>query len=123
MPTIKASKPHKLQSKLSNRRLKYTGSMYYPAGVIGEDCKITEAIISQNRISIDWPEEGNRGHLEASSTDGINFRGNYGYPVPSKDLVFELKRYDANKEILFFGTWHERDVGDQGIWIIVLEEA
>jgi hypothetical protein len=67
--------------------VKYKGVIY--------DClepayNITDAVIAKKRISIDWIEDGEPGHLEATSSDGIHFRGNYGYPRPEPTYVFDL---------------------------------
>jgi len=96
--------------------------MFYAAGGKAADASVKEAVVSEKRISIDWLEDGNLGHLEAVSHDGTNFRGHYGYPTITNDFVVELKRYAADGEVLFFGTWYERDIGEQGIWAFVLEE-
>jgi hypothetical protein len=83
--------------------------------------EVTEAVIQKNRISIDWIEEGKPGHLEATSDDGMVFRGNYGYTRPNPDYHFELRLYRAaNGDPLLFGRWWRTDEPEGGCWLFRL---
>jgi len=84
--------------------------------------EITGAVISDNRISIDWVEGGEAGHLEANSTDGSYFRGNFGYTKPDPANSFELRRFTSGQDVLLFGTWLNQS-GDEGGWVFLLPGA
>ncbi len=79
-----------------------------------------EAVLEKNRISVDWHEDDERGHLEATSTDGVSFRGEYGYSRPQSSRHFELKKYSAGMEVLLFGRWWNEEDGNEGRWLFVL---
>lgn len=86
--------------------------------------QVTGAIIQKDRISVDWVEDGEPGHLEASSdNDGI-YRGNYGYTRPNPDYHFELRLYlAANGDRLLFGRWWRTDKPEGGSWLFRLSPA
>jgi hypothetical protein len=98
------------------------GSIFEWEGT-GAHYQITGAAISDNRISIDWNEEGERGHLEADSADGVHFRGSYGYTQPDPDYSFELRRFTSGQDVLLFGTWFNRKSGEEGGWVLLLTGA
>ena len=123
MGTKKGRKGHRNSPQPDDGTTKYKGSLYFTAGGKKEDAVIREAVVSEKRISCDWIEGGERAHLEAMSSDGRTFRGHYGYSTTmASDFTVELKKYDGDGEVLFFGTWYEHDVGDEGIWVFVLGE-
>jgi hypothetical protein len=99
--------------------MKYSGSVF-DFGNEAERFVITSAVIQTRHISIDWDEEdGDSGHLEATSSDGFYFEGNFGYPRPEPGYRFTLRKYSAKKNVLLYGTW-SRDDGEGGIWIFAL---
>jgi hypothetical protein len=87
----------------------------------GEGYEITGAVISDNRISIDWTEGGDDGHLEASSTDG-RFRGTFGYKKSGPEGTFELRRFMSGQVVLLFGTWLNPS-GREGGWAFLIPGA
>jgi hypothetical protein len=102
--------------------MKYTGQMFYWDGK--EVTKIvTEAVITQDRVAIDWDEGEHLGHLEAKSTDGIHFSGHYGYPVTYDVYRCEFTLYKAEDEVLLYGTWYEANAGWEGVWLFKLSPA
>lgn len=55
------------------------------------------------RISIDWDEEKPEpGHLEGFSSDGMHFRGYFGYSAKDEKCEFQLTLFsNKNDRILF----------------------
>ncbi len=102
--------------------------MRYSGGFIrienDEAWVVTEAIISERRISLDYIESGVAAHLEATSSNGKLFKGSWGY------TQVELGRYDtelalykaADGEILLLGKWWNHDEGTTGDWLIHLQK-
>jgi hypothetical protein len=83
--------------------------------------EVTSAEILKVRISVDWLEDGERGHLEATSADDMVYRGNYGYTKPNPDYHFELRLYRAtNGDPLLFGRWWRTDEPEGGSWLFRL---
>lgn len=83
--------------------------------------EVTDALIEKNHISIDWIEEGERGHLEATSEDGEVYTGTYGYPQPDPYYHVELRLYSAaSGDRLLFGRWRWADESARGCWLFRL---
>ena len=95
--------------------MKLTGEVFCALDV-ESDYRVTDAIVTPRRISIDWEEDDVKAHLDTTSRDGIHFKGNYGYPTKHSDFEFELTLFKAKHEYLLFGTWCEHDTGDEGVW-------
>jgi len=89
-------------------------------GTEGEEYDVREAVVTKDRISIDWNEGGETGHLEATSDDGVTFRGVYGYPHPDRWRSFHLVRYTAGNRVLLYGTWRNDAGNNTGHWLFAL---
>lgn len=89
---------------------------------VESDYRVTDAIVTPHRISIDWEEDDVKAHLDTTSRDGIHFKGNYGYRTKHSDFEFELTLFKSKQEYLLFGTWCEHDTGDEGIWVFRLHK-
>jgi hypothetical protein len=78
--------------------------------------RVTEAIVTSERIALDWVEDGVPYHLAAHSRDGgLTYQGNYGMFRPEEPWVIELTRYTAlDGSVLLLATWHEMDSGNEG---------
>ena len=85
--------------------------------------RVAEAIVTSERIALDWIENGVRYHLLARSQDGGRiYRGNYGMFRPEEDWVVEMTRYTAvDGSVLLWCDWHEKDSGRAGSWMCKLE--
>jgi hypothetical protein len=82
--------------------------------------RVKEAVATAARISVDFDEDGLPGHLEASSTDGQLYVGNYGYPQLDTANRTQLKLFKAKDgTLLLLGPWKDRD-GTEGEWFILL---
>ncbi len=96
--------------------MKLTGEVFRTHGVEA-NFLVTDAIVTQHRISIDWQNDKVGAHLDAASQDGVHFQGHYGYPDKNPEFEFELTLFKAGDEHLLFGTWCEHDSGDEGVWV------
>jgi hypothetical protein len=100
--------------------MKYKGFMYY-TGHVQADGTITDAVVTANRLAIDWHEGGYVGHLVAETTDGMLFRGTMSYqPASGGSHQYELRLYRSDKDVLLFGTWLDVSSGEEGRWTFVL---
>jgi hypothetical protein len=100
--------------------MKYTGMSYEWCGDEVWERSINGAILTANRISIGWEEDGEQGHLKADVVDHAYFRGYYGYPQPDPNLTFDLRKYESGDRVILFGTWTDRGEPQQGKWLFVL---
>ena len=89
------------------------------------DCsrQVTEAIVTPERIALDWLENGVKYHLVAHSQDrGLTYHGTYGMFRPEDDWSVRITRYTAvDSSVVLFCDWHEKDTGRAGFWICRLE--
>jgi hypothetical protein len=53
--------------------MKFKGQLFFSLGAL-PDANVTDAIVTNDRIAIDWIEDDVDGHLEAMSRDGVHFR-------------------------------------------------
>jgi len=83
--------------------------------------RILEAVLLDRKISLDWEEGVERGHLEAKSSDGERFEGNYGYPGLDPTKRVEFTRFKAaSGEVALIGTWSNSKNGNGGEWLFRL---
>ena len=77
---------------------------------------VAEAVVTPERIALDWIEDGVRYHLLAHSQDGgLSYQGNYGMFRPEEQWTIELTRYTATDgSVVLFGNWHDKDTGNEG---------
>lgn len=82
--------------------------------------EITEAIVTDTRLSLDFIEDGTHGHLEAHSEDGKRYKGCYRYPSLEPDAYpAEFEVFRANDgEVLLVGRWWDRRNGETGDWML-----
>ncbi len=85
--------------------------------------RVAEAIVTPERIAMDWIENGVRYHLLAHSQDGgLNYQGSYGMFRPEEDWQVRIRRYTAvDGSVVLFCDWYEKDSGREGSWICRLE--
>ena len=87
------------------------------------DFVVKEAIVTADRIAIDWTEYDAPFSLVAhSENNGQTYTGNYGIDKPNNNCVMEITRYSGpNKSILLLAKWYESDSGRTGSSLIVLK--
>ncbi len=78
--------------------------------------RVAEAVVTPERIALDWIENGVRYHLLARSQDGgLTYQGNYGMFRPEDQWVITLTRYTAvDGSVILLGNWYEKDSGNEG---------
>ncbi|MCY2995078.1 MAG: hypothetical protein NTY19_45545 [Planctomycetota bacterium] len=101
--------------------MKYTGHVFDWPGTTPYG-NVVDAVVTKSSLSLDWSEEGIKGHLKATSRDGVHYKGVFGYPRPDPDDSLQLTLYRAEGEILLFGTWYRHEDGAEGIWAFRLSE-
>jgi hypothetical protein len=83
--------------------------------------RITDAIITETRMAIDWVEDGYPASLVATSDNGLLYRGTYGYPTPEERYRIEFRLFkDQTGEVLLFGRWWRTDTANGGLWLLQL---
>jgi hypothetical protein len=103
--------------------MKYLGN-YWWNGYKDPDGPVTHAILTQTKLSLDWIEQDDKGHLEATSSNNDDddiFEGNYSYtrtPGVGRTL---LRLHHSGTRLLLFGTWDWPPTEEDGTWVIVLE--
>ena len=87
------------------------------------DFAVTEAVVTKNRISIDWDEYGKVFNVVMNSTDGgATYEGIYGDPRPNANWSMTATRYDsANGSILLLAEWVQEDGGKSGVCMFELD--
>ena len=85
--------------------------------------RVPEAVITPERIALDWIEHGVRYHLLAHSQDGgLSYQGNYGMFRPEEQWTIELTRYTATDgSVVLLGNWHDKDTGNEGFSMFELQ--
>jgi len=81
--------------------------------------EVSEAVLSDSKLSIDWTEGDLECHLDATSDDGFTFRGSFGAPRPDAGWGLEVEKYTGRQQVLLFGRWW-RDDGERGYWAFLL---
>ncbi len=115
-------RPHvtEIQDRLGaliNTNLK--GRLVHSPGV-EQPITLTEAVVTDHRVALDWSRNGQQGHLIAKSTNGTHFSGRYGYGQKTQGFTCELTLYKSNHEDLLYGTWRQHDTGEVGTLILRL---
>jgi hypothetical protein len=101
----------------------YAGTSYD----CGDETLVSDAIVTRNRISIVYDDgEGYEGHVVAKSTDGIVYRGQFGYPeYPGQETIgnVEFRRYTNSRgQVVLVGKYSFWHSGNEGVWLVELEE-
>lgn len=88
------------------------------------DFDVIEAVVTKDRIAIDWKEDDQVFHVLAHSDDGVTYRGNYGSPRPIPEYVMEFTKYtSADKGLLLLAKWYQTDNGNEGSCFFELDPA
>jgi hypothetical protein len=87
--------------------------------------RVAEAVVTPERIALDWIEHGVRYHLLAHSKDGgITYQGNYGMFRPEEQWTIELTRYTAvDGSVVLMANWYEKDSGNEGFSMFELKSS
>jgi len=87
--------------------------------------RVAEAVVTPDRIALDWIEHGVRYHLLAHSKDhGLTYQGNYGMFRPEEQWTIELTRYTAvDGAVVLMANWYEKDSGNEGASMFELRSS
>lgn len=100
--------------------MKYTGCMTELGIEIDNyDFNVEDAIVTRDKIAIDWRENEVLHHAVLRSRDGVNYIGNFGAKVPKTEWKIQGKKYTASdKSMVLFLRWTQEDFGRAG-WVVV----
>jgi hypothetical protein len=86
-------------------------------------CDLSETILTKNKFSCRYSQLGYTYSVEATSHDGITYRGNWGTPNLDEDYTVELKRFESKtKEIVLLGTWKNLADIYEGVYLFRLNQ-
>ena len=86
------------------------------------DHRITDAVIAENRISVDWSDADGMAGFVSQSDDGTLYRGSYSYRQDANHsgrVEFRVYRADDG-EVLLFGRWWKADSPVPSNWLLRL---
>jgi hypothetical protein len=100
--------------------MKYTGCMTELGIEIDHfNFEVEDAVVTRDRIAMDWQENEVRHHAVLKSNDGTNFIGNFGAAVPKTEWKIQGKKYTAaDKSMVLLLRWTQEDFGRAG-WVVV----
>ncbi len=98
----------------------FGGQLYIATGN-QEPLTITEAIVTSDRIFVEWTRGEQIGHLEATSNNGVTFSGEFREPVEGRPGTCELTLYKSLHEYLLFGSWVHTPSAQRGTWAFRLQ--
>ncbi len=98
--------------------MRYSGRSF---GYEETGTRISDAIITENRLAIDWLEDGYPASLIVTSDDGLQYQGTFGYPAPEERYRVEFRRFnDQTGEVILIGRWWQSDMAEGGNWMLRL---
>jgi hypothetical protein len=102
--------------------MKYKGLLFWVEDDI-DACTITDAVITKERLLLDWVQEGDPAHLDAVSADGSTYCGNFGFPSPEATLQMELHFFRGKRGAILYGIWRDTSTGEKGNYLFLLTES
>lgn len=104
--------------------MKLAGYMHDIENLDEYDSRVTDAVITNSKISFDWDEDEGFHATMQSSDGGITYHGTFGSPTPEAGCVIEGTRFQAkNGEILLWLRWYREDTGNEGSCIVHLADS
>jgi len=86
-----------------------------------EPLTINQALVTSDRVFIEWTVAGGIAHLEAMSVDGAKFRGEYRTPLSEAAGTCELTLFKSLHEYLLCGQWNHPASEQHGMWVFRLQ--
>jgi hypothetical protein len=84
-------------------------------------CEANEISLTKNKFACKYLQGGYVYRIEASSTDGMIYRGYWGTPDFDDDHTVEFTRFESKtKEIVLLGTWRDTIHHNEGIYLVRL---
>lgn len=102
--------------------MKLNGIWFDVEGLDEYTCVISDAVVTKEKLALDWTEDGSFFHALLTSTDGGTwYFGTYGSPGPEAGCHMEAQRFDAKSgEVLLRVKWFRKDTGYEGFGVIHL---
>ena len=101
--------------------MKLTGESFDVEGLDEYTYEITDAVVTDKRISLDWEQDGFMYNAIMNSEDGTNYVGAFGSPRPENGCHMEARRFKAKSgEELLWLKWNRKDTGYEGVSIVHL---
>lgn len=76
---------------------------------------ISEAVVTDSKISIDWVEDGENYFASLHSTNGIEYDGTFGEPILNDACKMTGVKYEAlDGSVLLLAKWVRKDLGTAG---------
>lgn len=96
--------------------MKYTGTMTELGIEVDQySFVVGDAVVTKDRLAIDWSENEVAYHAVLKSQDGTNFNGNFGATVPKTEWKIQGKKYTAlDKSVVLLLRWTQEDFGRAG---------
>lgn len=96
--------------------------MRYSGKTITDDTMtISDVVLTDTKLTVDYRDEIGYGHLAAASDDGVRYAGTYGYPEPEDN---RRARFDVYRRrdggIALVGYWCE-NARPEHPWVILLD--
>jgi hypothetical protein len=103
--------------------VKYSGVITEIEGELEDgDWIVSEAIVTDTRVCIDWIEGVQSFHAKLESDDGVTFEGHYGTPIPNSNWSMTGVKYTAaDGSVLLLLKWDQSDNGIGGWAVLGLE--
>ena len=102
--------------------MKMTGQSYW----FEESARITGAVVTPRKVSVDFVDDTGEGHFDAESADHVTYTGTFSYRHDRDDSHRHV-RFDlfesADGQVLLVGKWWNTAIDDSGDWLIRLERT
>lgn len=96
--------------------MRMSGEWYEVDGMDDPTSEVHDAIVTKERLALDWNEGGGEFHAVLQSSDGgYSYQGTFGEPRLDPNCIIEAWRYRSIAgDELFWVTWHRKDTGFGG---------
>jgi hypothetical protein len=101
--------------------MKFDGFVY---DYLEENGKVTEAIVTDQRVAISYEQEGQHWQIAATCTDGLVYRGVLTTGGLSPECLVELAVFKAKSgAVIVFGEWLSKVTGNSHQYVFRLFPA
>jgi hypothetical protein len=126
MPANKKKESANSRTEIPTKPSHYSGNgQAFEEDVFEDECyQVSEAVITQTRIAMDWTDGGELFHVSATPTDGgATYEGHFGQTKPDPTCKMQIRRFTSRDGTeLLLVKWHRGDTGNAGLDIIELSK-
>jgi hypothetical protein len=84
-------------------------------------CEASEITLTKGKFACTYLQSGYVYRIEATSQDGIVYRGYWGYPNFDPRCTVEFMRFESKtKEVVLLGTWKDGIDHNEGAYLVRL---